>query len=166
MTTFRRSFVLAVLAAAAIAHAGCGEDSKLQDKLKGLWVLQTRTTSGGKELIPPEVSVRVEWFAMDPTHGHMSFMATRGLDDTQVLGAHYSILNEATFERTVYLAIGGGINPTFVPGMATENTTDRGDVVVAGTRGELRHDSGLSMVFDGSTLTLTHTDGTVDILTK
>ncbi len=98
--------------------------------------------------------------------GHFSYMATYGLDDTQILGAHYTFREENAFEREVYLDVGGGIRGTYVPGYETPHRTDRGTVERNGSRIALRHENGLSLVFEGNSLTLTHPDGTVDVLRK
>jgi hypothetical protein len=145
---------------------GCAEDSKVQDKLKGLWVLESRTLSDGTVLTPPAFTACAEWTASDPLLGHLSYLATYGGADTQFLGADYQFTSETAFTRTVYNAVGGGMKAGFSPGFQAPGPKDQGSAEASGARMTLRHADGFLFTFEGSKLTVTHPDGTVDLLKK
>ena len=57
-----------VLCLLLICASSCTDDIKWQNKFKGIWVLQSRVLPDGKEITPPAISGRMEWFPMDAEH--------------------------------------------------------------------------------------------------
>ena len=145
----KRTVPFLVLAAVVLAH-GCSDPVKVQDKLKGLWILESRTPSGGVAMVPPEISGRIEWFEMDAGNGHMSYMITSGLEHTQFLGAHYHFQGTTAFDRDVYARIGGGTHVGYVPGTQVPGPPDAGTIEVDGARQTLRHADGTTFEFQGA----------------
>jgi hypothetical protein len=164
-TILRYVFVLSIGAGLAVSCAGT---DKFQDKMKGLWTLQSRTLADGTKLVPPSISGRFEWFPMDVAArtAHVSVLTTHGAEGLQIHGSHYALNDYKRFSQESYLQVGGGISKTHDKTYAPEKASISGNIEVEGSQITIRHDNGLVYVFKGSTLTISHQDGTTDILTK
>ena len=158
---------LMILLGASFA-TGCAGKDTFQNKLKGLWVLESRTLPGGETVTPPAISGRLEWFPSDPEArtAHVSVLMTHGDGGLQVHGSNYDLGDYQQFTQTSYLEVGGGLATT--PGESYEvvNSTRNGTLTVEGSTITLNHDSGPTYIFKGSQLTIEHPDGTTDVLTK
>lgn len=148
--------------------AGCAGTDKFQDKMKGLWILKSRTLADGTELGPPGLSGRLEWFPMDVNArtAHVSVMTTHGDDGLQIHGSHYNLGDYKRFTQESYLSVGGGISKTHDKSYTSEKTAGGGTIDVDGSQVTIQHDNGPVYVFKGSKLTIKHQDGTTDILMK
>lgn len=160
-------WLLAICLCAGVGTSCAGKD-KFQDKMKGLWVLQSRTLPDGKVLSPPAISGRLEWFPLDVDKrtAHVSVLATHGDDDLQIHGSHYDLGDYSSFTQETYVTVGGGIDKTHDKTFSTERTTRSGSISVEGSTITFTHDNGPVYVFAGSKLTIKHRDGTVDLLAK
>ena len=148
--------------------SSCAEKNTLQDKLKGMWVLESRTLPDGTQLTPPTISGRLDWFAMNADAGtaHVSVLTTYGDTDLQVYGSHYTIVDNAEFSQEIYLEVGGGVSKNHDKSYKSARETDAGTIDVEGTKITIKHNKGLVYVFDGAVLTIKHQDGTTDVLIK
>jgi hypothetical protein len=158
---------LVVLVSAGL-FGGCAGKSKFQDKMKGLWVLKSRTLPDGTEIAPPAISGRMEWFPMDvdAETAHVSILTTYAGTDLQIAGAHYDIEGTDRFTCENYLEVGGGISKNPDKGYRTTKSADTGTITVEGGRITFQHGKGHAFVFEGSKLTIRHPDGTMDLLLK
>lgn len=147
---------------------GCAGKSNFQGKMKGLWVLKSRTLPDGTEIAPPAISGRMEWFPMDvdTETAHVSILTTYAGTDLQIAGAHYDIEGTDRFTSENYLEVGGGISKTPDKGYRTTKSEDTGTITVEGSRITFEHGKGHTFVFEGPKLTIHHQDGTIDVLTK
>tara|TARA_A100001037_G_scaffold204856_1_gene183254 strand:- start:701 stop:1210 length:510 start_codon:yes stop_codon:yes gene_type:complete len=162
----RRHALLLCLFAGLVA--GCAGKDNFQNKMKGLWVLKSRTLPGGETVVPPSVSGRLEWFPMDinARTAHVSVLTTHGDEGVQIHGSHYNLNDYQTFSQESYLRVGGGIRKTHDKTYTSERTQSSGSIQVEGSRITFRHDGGPTYVFEGSNLTIEHADGTKDVLAK
>ena len=149
-----------------ICSSSCTDDIKWQNKFKGIWVLQSRVLPDGKEITPPAISGRMEWFPMDAEHAHLSFLTTYGPESVQVQGDHITLKGTTAYDRTTYMKIGGGLSPHSTEGVSTETLTTSGTIAGDRTRFTWTDDAGLTLTFDGDLLTIRHPDGTLDTLTQ
>lgn len=156
----------AVLALLVVASSACTDDIKWQNKFKGIWILQSRVLPDGKELKPPQISGRMEWFPMDPTHAHISFLTTHDPKSVQIQGDHITLNSITAFDRTTYMKIGGGLSQHYVEGVSTEPKTTSGTITNEGSRFTYSEGNGLTLVFEGDLLQIRHPDGTIDTLTQ
>jgi hypothetical protein len=158
---------LVVLLSAGLL-GGCAGKSKFQNKMKGLWVLKSRTLPDGVKVEPPGISGRLEWFPMDvdAETAHVSILTTHGNTDLRIQGLHYDIEGQNRFTVTSYLEVGGGISKN--PGKAYQSTksSDSGSISEEGSTITFKHNKGYTFAFTASNLTIQHQDGTVDILEK
>lgn len=161
-----KSLLTAAFCLLVVASSGCTDDIKWQDKFKEIWVLQSRVLPGGQELKPPEISGRMEWFPMDPTHCHLSYLTTYDPSSVQVQGDHITLKGTTAFDKTTYMKIGGGLSQHYVPGVSTEVHTTSGTITEEGSRFTWADGDGLTLVFDGDLLEIRHPDGTLDTLTQ
>lgn len=147
---------------------GCAGTDTFQNKMKGLWVLQSRTLPDGTEVGPPAVSGRLEWFPMnvEAKTAHVSMLLTHGDEGLQIHGSHYDLNDYSTFTQTDYLQVGGGINKTHDQTYTMEKITRSGTISVDGSKITFQHENGPTYTFQGSKLTIKHRDGTVDVLMK
>ena len=157
-----------VLLVGAGLTSGCAGKDKWQDKMKGMWVLESRTLPDGSRMTPPSISGRFEWFPMDvdARTAHVSVLTTYGDTDLQVHGSHYDLDDYTRFSQESYLEVGGGINKTHDKSFEPVRSTDTGTIEVDGAKITFKHNKGLVYVFEGSVLTINHQDGTTDVLTK
>tara|TARA_Y100001934_G_C11974171_1_gene595508 strand:- start:119 stop:634 length:516 start_codon:yes stop_codon:yes gene_type:complete len=164
-TPFRFVFLLAAVVA---LHTGCAGKDKFQDKMKGIWVLQSRTTPEGKTLTPPGISGRLEWFPTDAEKrtAHVSVLTTHGKDGLQIHGSHYDLQDYNTFSQKSYLVAGGGISKTADQSYSNGQSTSGGTIQVEGARITMQHQGGPTYVFEGANLKIQHPDGTEDHLVK
>jgi len=148
--------------------SGCAGKDKFQDKMKGMWVLESRTLPDGTRMTPPSISGRLEWFPMDvdARTAHVSVLTTYGNTDLQIHGSHYDLGDYTQFSQESYLEVGGGISKTHDKSYESARTKDTGEINVDGGKITFRHSRGLVYVFEGSVLTITHLDGTTDVLIK
>ncbi len=158
---------LVVLISAGL-FGGCAGKSKFQGKMKGLWVLKSRTLPDGTEIAPPAISGRMEWFPtdVDTETAHVSILTTYAGTDLQIVGAHYDIVGTDRFTCENYLEVGGGISKTPDKGYRAAKSADTGTITVEGGRITFEHGKGHAFVFEGSKLTIRHQDGTMDMFVK
>ena len=158
---------LVVLLSAGLL-GGCAGKSKFQNKMKGLWVLKSRTLPDGVKVEPPGISGRLEWFPMDveAETAHVSILTTHGNTDLQILGSHYDIEDQDRFTVTHYLEVGGGVSKNPDKSYQSGKSSDSGTISVDGATITFSHNKGYTFVFAGSKLTIQHQDGTVDTLEK
>lgn len=158
---------LVVLLSAGLL-GGCAGKSKFQDKMKGLWVLQSRTLPDGVKVEPPGISGRMEWFPMDvdAETAHVSILTTHGDTGLQILGSHYDIEGQDRFTVSSYLEVGGGISKNPSKSYQSTKSSDSGTISVEGAKITFNHNAGYTFVFSGSRLTIRHQDGTVDMFEK
>lgn len=159
-----RSVALLLLSAMVLfMAAGCNEEVNVQDKFKGLWALESRKTPDGKTVQSPQISGRFEWFVMDQTRGHATFVLSSGENNIQFVGAVYTISGGA-FTREVYVQIGGGYRSIPEAGYDAATKTDQGQIDA--DRAVIAHADGVTLTFEGAKLTVTLKDGTVDTWKK
>ena len=146
----------------------CAGKDKFQDKMRGIWVLKSRTTVDGKEITPPAISGRLEWFPMDvdARTAHVSVLTTHGGGALQVLGSQYDLEDYKNFSQESYLEVGGGISKTPDKSFSVGRKPGSGTIGVDGSKITFAHDNGPTYVFEGARLTIRHADGTQDILLK
>ena len=157
-----------VLLVGAGLTSGCAGKDKWQEKMKGMWTLESRTLPDGTRITPPSISGSMEWFPMDvdARTAHVSVLTTYGNTDLQVHGSHYDLDDYTRFSQNSYLEVGGGINKTHDKSYESVRSTDTGTIEVDGAKITFKHDKGLVYLFKGSVLTIKHKDGTTDVLTK
>ena len=103
---------------------------------------------------------------VDAETAHVSILTTHGNTDLQILGLHYDIEGQDKFTVTSYLEVGGGISKSPGKTYQSAKSSDSGTISVEGSTITFKHIKGYTFAFTGSSLTIQHQDGTVDILEK
>ncbi len=145
---------------------GCTADDEWQDPFKEIWVLESRVLPDGREIRPPQISGRMEWFPTDPSHAHLSFLTTYDPESVQVQGDHIAIHGTDSYDRLTYMKINGGLSQHYTEGVSTEYRSTSGTITEEGEKWTWSDGEGLTMVFEEDLLEIRHPDGTVDTLTQ
>ena len=159
-----KSWANALLVVLAGLAAGCGEEVKHQEVLRGRWQLESRRLADGTELTPPQIAGVLEWFPLTQSRAYTIVVVSHGEEDVNFTGALYEI-NEDSFVRDEYVRMGEGYTKTTwsrdtVPSRS-EGSFESGEMSAT-----LTHGDGSRFVYLEKELTVTRKDGGVDRWTK
>lgn len=155
-----KSWGSVLLIVLAVFAAGCSDDVKHQELMRGRWLLESRTLADGTTLTPPEFAGILEWFPLSQNRAYTTLVISQSEDDLNFTGATYTI-DAASFVRDEYSRLGTGyIATTWTADKASSRsegryTSDGQDIT-------FEHEDGTRFEYDAEGLTVTHSNGVVD----